>query len=263
VDVKTLSILAGIGRGIGLTVAQHLLDADHQLLILDNDSTVLTNAKTQLGLGKKHHLHEVDLAHDFRPSDLARYLDSARFGAINLVNLASSRSTPDADDGEAHFLREIRTSAWAPYALTTGLMEIARDRAIPASVVNVSSPLASLVGNQTAAYHAGKAAMEALTRWFAVQGPLSGVDLTVNAVRPGFIVQKRHLARYLAEESRAWRELTSSYSPSRSVGSEDDVANAVCFLLNPASRYINGAVLSVDGGGTVQEQIFSMTRMSD
>ena len=115
-------------------------------------------------------------------------------------------------------------------------------RAGSGSIVNVSSVLArrALVGS--AVYRATKAALEALTRQFAMELGPRGVR--VNAVAPGFIETPMtgRIPEDLREKSRGQIGLGE-------FGSPDAVAEAVCHLIE--NQHINGAVLEVDGGITL------------
>lgn len=106
-------------------------------------------------------------------------------------------------------------------------------------IVNVSSVLArkSLVGS--ALYRASKAALEELTRQFAFELGPRGVR--VNAVAPGFIE-----TAMTADIPAEMKEKIRSQISLGTFGSAEAVASAVCQLVE--NDYINGAILSVDGG---------------
>jgi 3-oxoacyl-[acyl-carrier protein] reductase len=115
-------------------------------------------------------------------------------------------------------------------------------RAGAGAIVNVSSVLArrALVGS--AVYRATKAALEALTRQFAMELGPRGVR--VNAVAPGFIetVMTERIPEDLREKVRGQIALGV-------FGQPDSVAEAVCCLIE--NDHINGAILEVDGGMTL------------
>lgn len=106
-------------------------------------------------------------------------------------------------------------------------------------IVNVTSVLARRAVTGSAVYRATKAALEALTKQYAME--LGPRRIRVNAVAPGFI--ETPMTAELPEERReqvrreiAWGEM----------GTADAVAAAVCHLIE--NDYITGAVISVDGG---------------
>ena len=77
----------------------------------------------------------------------------------------------------------------------------------------------------------------------------AGRGVRVNAVCPGLIDTPQSRERLWPEE---WmRELLLDGVPGRNFGTEEDVANAVLFLCAPATRYVAGETLVVDGGASV------------
>ncbi len=113
-------------------------------------------------------------------------------------------------------------------------------------VVNVSSRLAlSAGGPGRAAYVASKAAVSNLTRQLAVEYGRRRVR--VNAVLPGYIA-----GTALTAPDDARLALAVEQTPHSRLGTADDVANAVAFLVSPLSEFINGHNLVVDGGASVR-----------
>jgi len=112
------------------------------------------------------------------------------------------------------------------------------------SVVNISS-VAGKVGEEgLAIYCASKAALIGLTQALALE---FGRDVRFNAICPGQI-DTRMMARVKAN-----RELLSKLEmriPAERLGTPDEVAAAVSWLLSPDSSYVNGVILAVDGGET-------------
>ena len=108
-------------------------------------------------------------------------------------------------------------------------------------IVNIAS-VAGITGNPGQAnYAASKGGLIALTKTTALE--LASRGVTCNAVAPGFI--ETAMTQQLAEEVRAgWMKRI----PLGRAGTAEEVAAAVCFLAGPASTYVTGQVLVVDGG---------------
>lgn len=116
-----------------------------------------------------------------------------------------------------------------------------------AAIVMFSSAAAQVGGAGQVSYAASKGAIEAAVRSLAVE--LSGQKVRVNAIAPG-VVQTPMADKYFAkltEEQKGHLQRRHLLG----LGQPDDVANAVCFLLSDAARWITGAVLPVDGGFSI------------
>ena len=112
------------------------------------------------------------------------------------------------------------------------------------AVVNVSS-IAGKVGEEgLAIYCASKAALLGMTQALALE---FGADVRFNAVCPGQIATRMMGGLLGEDDARRRLELRI---PAGRFGTPEEVAELVCWLLSPASAYVNGAVITVDGGET-------------
>lgn len=92
---------------------------------------------------------------------------------------------------------------------------------------------------------AARAAVENLTKTMAIEWISSGVR--VNAVAPGTIFSKTARENYAFDVF----ELARPQIPAKRLGTPDEIASAVCYLLSPAAAYITGTTLRVDGGSSL------------
>jgi 3-oxoacyl-[acyl-carrier protein] reductase len=110
-------------------------------------------------------------------------------------------------------------------------------------IVNIAS-IAGLKGNAgQAAYSASKAGLIGLTRSLAREVGSRGI--TVNAVCPGFVE-----TRMTEGTTGDWRQVFLEQTPAGRFGNPEEIAAAVEFLARPEASYVNGAVITVDGGLT-------------
>ena len=130
------------------------------------------------------------------------------------------------------------TSVEALLVLATGF-----GAGVLSSTVGVASLLSFLGGIRVPAYAASKHGVAGLTQ--ALSNEWAGQGINVNAIAPGY-VESNNTTALRADPDRSAAIL--SRIPAGRWGQPADIGDAAVFLMAPASDYVNGAVLPVDGG---------------
>jgi NAD(P)-dependent dehydrogenase (short-subunit alcohol dehydrogenase family) len=112
----------------------------------------------------------------------------------------------------------------------------------PGRIINISSVLASRTIGRVPAYCAAKAGLTHLTHVLAME--LARYGILVNALAPGYVETDFNRAFFQTEAGKA----LIGRIPLKRLGQAPDLDGALLFLASPASAYVTGAVLSVDGG---------------
>lgn len=129
----------------------------------------------------------------------------------------------------------------APFLLVQGMLK--ELEAAKGAVVNIGSIHAQLTKPGFSAYATSKAALTGLTRALAVE---LGGRVRVNAVCPAAVETPMLSAGFKGDRKKL--SALADCHPSRSIGKPEEVAAFVVMLASGASRYITGAILSLDGG---------------
>ena len=161
-----------------------------------------------------------------------------------LVNGAGVvESLPFTEVGLADWERVVAVNARAPFFLLQGLV----DR-MPAgsAVIGIASieaiTVLAMSGATSSIYASTKAALRSLTETLAVE--LGPRGIRVNAVAPG-LIRTPMTAKAQIDERDRW---IRSHTPLGRWGEPEDIADVVSFLASPASRFMTGTTLVVDGG---------------
>ena len=110
-------------------------------------------------------------------------------------------------------------------------------------IINIASLLSFQGGILVPAYTASKHAVAGLTKSFANEW--AAYNVQVNAIAPGYIATNN--TKQIRDDQNRNAEILKRI-PAERWGQPDDIAGAAVFLSSPASDYVNGHVLAVDGG---------------
>jgi len=237
-----VAIVTGSARGIGRDIALKLAEDKATVVVTDiNDAGPV--AEKIRAMSRQSLAVQADVSVS---ADLTKLVDTvvSTYGRIDiLVNNAGilrDHLLPriSEEDWDSVLKVNLKSVFLCTQAVLRQMMKQRWGR-----VISISS-IVGLIGNVGQAnYAAAKAGIVGFTRTVAREVGSRGI--TVNAVAPGFI--DTEMTQQLDEK---WRQELIRRIPAGHLGSPRDVAEAVAFLASEEARYINGHVLTVDGGMT-------------
>lgn len=246
---QPVALITGASSGIGLATARTFLENGVHVVGVARNPAKLDNAAEGLtGLPARFVPVALDVtANDSPARAVAQAIDT--FGRLDhLVNNAGIGSPAPVHETDDDMLDQfLNIMLRAPFRLAREALTAFGDTA---TIVNVSSTYAILGGLRGGAYSAAKAGLNGLTLHMAAQYGAAGIRS--NAVAPGVIPTPMTEHRLEAE---AFRRMNHDMTPAARWGQVEDVAQAIWFLSSPASGWINGQVLAVDGGWTATKYL--------
>jgi len=236
------ALVTGSSKGIGSAIAIALAQAGADLVLVGRSAESLET--TRLGIeaiGKKAELLICDVSSS--ASIDQAFLGIAEMNIDIVVNNAGTISrAPAAETAMQDWTRVIDTNLSSIFQISQacGRGMIARGHG---TIINIASLLSFQGGINVPAYTASKHGVAGVTKALANEWGSKGV--TVNAIAPGYI-STDNTAPLRADQDRNAAILARI--PMGHWGEAEDIASVAVFLASPAARYINGEVLTVDGG---------------
>jgi len=223
-------VVTGAARGIGRAIAEKMA-ATGPLTVIGVDLA------PELALAEQITPVEVDLTSPEGPATVRQAVEATGLPLLGLVNNAGiTRDSRLVNMSDESFRTVLDVNLGAAYRLSSELALLMSDGA---SIVNIASR--AYLGNfGQYNYSMSKGGLVGLTRALALS---LAPAIRVNAVAPGLIASEMSMA--IPEDVR---DKMVSAIPLERMGTPDEVANLVWFLLTPLSAYLTGEVIVVGGG---------------
>jgi 3-oxoacyl-[acyl-carrier protein] reductase len=241
-ETKKVAIVTGASRGIGAAIAERL--ARDGFAVVVNYSASAGPAEALVGKIKANGGSASAVRADVADPASVRAMFEATekaFGGIDaLVNNAGIMTLAKvADSDDAMLDRQIAVNLKGTFY---GMREAARRMRNGGRIVNFSTSVVGTKLETYSVYAATKAAVETMTAILAKE--LRGRNITVNAVAPGPVETEL----FLEGKSPELVERMAKMNPMERLGTPEDIASVVSFLLGPDGGWINGQVLRANGG---------------
>lgn len=240
-----VGLITGAAGGIGSQTARHFVAEGARVLVADLDLEAAQQVADELG--------EAATAVQFDAADEESVRATVRaavdtFGRLDILhnNVAITANAWHTDGPVVETPVDVWDRSWS---VNVRSYVVAVQEAMPhllkqgGTIINMASQAALRGSTGLAAYGTTKAAVAHLTRYLAVQYGRAGVR--TNCIAPGVILTPQLIANAPTLE-----EATLAGLPWPRVGQAEDVANLVTFLASEQASFINGQVISVDGGAS-------------
>jgi NAD(P)-dependent dehydrogenase (short-subunit alcohol dehydrogenase family) len=240
-------LLSGATGGLGRATAARLAEEGARLVLTDLDEQACQNLVADLP-GGPHLTARLDVANEAQWIEVTRTIQGEYGRLDGLVNNAGIGSIATVEEETVEHWNAVMavdsTGVWlgmkhlGPVIAASG----------GGSIVNLSSILGTVGGfGNSAAYHAAKGAVRTLTKNAALHWATAGVR--VNSVHPGFIGTHELLQRY---EGTPRHEAMLANTPVGRLGTGEEIAAVVAFLISDDSTFVTGSEIYADGGYTAR-----------
>lgn len=238
-----VALVTGARRGLGRAIAVALAEAGADVVGLGPNPMPET-AEAVAATGRRFAEMRLDLA-DGAEIEAAVAEAHDRFGRLDILvnNAGIIRRADLLDYAEEDWDAVMEVNVRSLFLLSQAAARHMIGARMPGRIINVGSLLSFQGGIRVPAYTASKHAVAGLTK--ALANELAPHGITVNAIAPGYMVTDNTAP--LRDDPERSAQLVARIPMGR-FGAPEEIATTVLFLAAPASSYVTGTVVSVDGG---------------
>lgn len=237
-----VALITGGASGIGEATARLFAEAGAKVLVVDIDEARARSCAESIPNAESF---KCDITDETQVGKLFASIPSLNI----LVNSAGIGLVGNVEEtAKADFQRLFRVNVDGTYLMTKAALPLLR--IAHGSVLNIGS-VAGLVGvKRRFAYCATKGAVIAMTRQLAVDYP---TEIRANCIAPGTVDSpfvEGYLEKYHSHEKEKVRAELNQRQPIGRLGRPDEVAKLALYICSPAAEFMNGSVVTLDGGWT-------------
>jgi len=236
------ALVTGGTRGLGKAIAIAFAEAGADIALVSRVSNPQLE-KTISSMGRRVIHHPADLSQRGQTREVVNAV-TKKIGDVDILvnNAGLIRRSALHEYPEADWDLTLEVDLSAAFILTqaAGRLMLKRGRG---KIINMASLLSFQGGMNVVAYVAAKHGLAGVTKAFANAWASKGIN--VNAIAPSFFVTD--MSEAIQKDPVRYKSITDR-TPAGRWGNPEDLAGAALFLASPASDYLNGVILPVDGG---------------
>jgi len=238
-----IALVTGANDGIGQGIALGLAEAGADIIAVHR-SDISKTSELITALGRRFHSVQCDLTEMESISTIMEAV-SESFGQVDiLVNCAGTiRRQESLEFTEENWDDVMNINLKVLFFLTQAIARQMKEKEIKGKIINIASLLSFQGGILVPSYTASKSGLKGLTMTLANEWAKYGIN--VNAIAPGYIATK--LTTKLRDDELREKSILERIPVGR-WGTPEDFKGLAVLLSSPASDYINGFTIAVDGG---------------
>lgn len=240
------ALISGSSSGLGFAMGMALANSGAKVIFNGRQKSTLIKLQQKAqdnGLEVDYLCGDLT---DFKVIDSAIEEIKAKYGTLDiLINNIGTRLRKSLDDfNQEEILSMIHQNLSAAVYLSQQVIPLMASKKW-GRIITISSIAGNLVRQGDSVYPITKMGLEGMVRSLAVQYAQQGI--TSNGIAPGFFATEQNLSMMTTEEEKAKHV---SRVPMKRWGEPKELAGAAVFLASEAAAYINGQILTIDGGLT-------------
>jgi len=234
-DNKKIIFITGTSKGLGLSVAKKLLEANYAVVGISRSETIIENPDFS---HETFDLNETDAIHGFVSMLIKKY--GIPYGLINNAGIGNNGTL--GTQHETEITKLLNINLLAPILLSKYIsrkMLINRE----GKIINVASIIGTTGFNGLSVYGATKSGLIGFTK--SLSREVGKLGVIVNSVSPGYL--ETEMTQGIDDKNKA---KILNRSPFKKLAAVDDVSELILFLISKGSYSIHGQNFIVDGGST-------------